>query len=143
MCQSTQLYSYRSATHYLNDFMIVWTPNNKKKSWDTFFWDALYNIHIHLFILILQLICSYVFMPLAYMMGTDWDDCRLVAELIGTKTFINEFVAYERLSQLIENRDIPGAETLSVSTFKGCYYDHFWIHPSKWSFWYHAKCLLE
>lgn len=61
-----------------------------------------------------ELICSYVFMPLAYMMGTDWDDCRLVAELIGTKTFINEFVAYERLSQLIENRDIPGAETLSL-----------------------------
>ena len=45
-------------------------------------------------------------MPLAYMMGTDWEDCREVAELIGTKTFINEFVAYERLSEYIDNREI-------------------------------------
>ena len=24
-------------------------------------------------------------------------------------------------------------------TFKGGYYDHFWIHRSKWSFWYQMK----
>ena len=41
----------------------------------------------------LQLICSYVFVPVAFLMGVEWKDCRIVAELIGTKTFINEFVA--------------------------------------------------
>lgn len=61
-----------------------------------------------------ELICSYVFMPLAFMMGTDWDDCQIVAELIGTKTFINEFVAYERLSEYIDNRATGLGPTISL-----------------------------
>nr|XP_032809174.1 solute carrier family 28 member 3 isoform X1 [Petromyzon marinus] len=51
-----------------------------------------------------ELICSYVFMPLAFMMGVDWADAFMVAELLGVKTFFNEFVAYERLSLLIKAR---------------------------------------
>ena len=27
----------------------------------------------------------------------------------------------------------------SGKVIKGCYYDHFWIHRSKWSFWYQMK----
>jgi len=53
---------------------------------------------------VLQLICSYIMWPLAVLMGVDVSDCRKVAELIGTKTLINEFVAYLDLSQLINNR---------------------------------------
>uniref|UniRef100_A0ABM0LXK3 Solute carrier family 28 member 3-like n=1 Tax=Saccoglossus kowalevskii TaxID=10224 RepID=A0ABM0LXK3_SACKO len=52
-----------------------------------------------------QLICSYVFMPLAFLIGVEWADCHLVAELIGLKIFINEYVAYIRLAELIENGD--------------------------------------
>ena len=37
-------------------------------------------------------------------MGTDTADCRKVAELIGIKTFTNEFIAYGQLKVLIENR---------------------------------------
>ncbi|KAM3608917.1 uncharacterized protein V6R79_006732 [Siganus canaliculatus] len=51
-----------------------------------------------------QLICSYVFMPVAFMMGVPYEDSFIVAELIGTKLFINEFVAYENLSKLKLNR---------------------------------------
>ncbi|XP_062608441.1 solute carrier family 28 member 3-like [Saccostrea cucullata] len=51
-----------------------------------------------------QLICSYVFYPIAFFMGTDIPDCRRVAELIGIKTFTNEFVAYAELSHLIANK---------------------------------------
>ena len=39
-------------------------------------------------------------------MGVNVADCRKVAEMIGTKTFLNEFVAYRQLSQLIGNREI-------------------------------------
>ncbi|XP_038047159.1 solute carrier family 28 member 3-like isoform X2 [Patiria miniata] len=60
-----------------------------------------------------ELICSYVFIPVAFLMGVEWDDCRIVAELIGTKTFINEFVAYERLAVYINNRDSERA-TISL-----------------------------
>ncbi|XP_077999827.1 solute carrier family 28 member 3-like [Glandiceps talaboti] len=48
-----------------------------------------------------EVICSYVFMPVAWIMGTPWDDCHIVAELIGTKTFLNEFVAYDTLAKEI------------------------------------------
>lgn len=51
-----------------------------------------------------QMICSYVFYPIAYFMGTDVSDCRKVAELVGIKTFTNEFLAYKELSILIGNK---------------------------------------
>ena len=39
-------------------------------------------------------------------MGIHIKDCSKVAQLIGIKTVINEFVAYESLSQLISNRKL-------------------------------------
>ncbi|XP_057252473.1 solute carrier family 28 member 3 isoform X1 [Pezoporus wallicus] len=54
-------------------------------------------------------ICAYVFMPLSFMMGVDWEDSFTVGGLLGYKTFFNEFVAYERLSQLIHNREKGGS----------------------------------
>lgn len=51
-----------------------------------------------------ELICSYVFMPVAFMMGIPYDETFTVAELIGTKLFLNEFIAYEKLSALKNNR---------------------------------------
>lgn len=43
-------------------------------------------------------------MPVAFMMGIPFDECFIVAELIGTKLFLNEFIAYEKLSNLKQNR---------------------------------------
>nr|XP_033776980.1 sodium/nucleoside cotransporter 1 [Geotrypetes seraphini] len=48
--------------------------------------------------LTLQLIVSYIFMPVAFMMGVQWDEAQMVAEMLGTKIILNEFVAYEKLS---------------------------------------------
>lgn len=47
-------------------------------------------------------------MPLAYMMGVSWEDSFLVAELLGLKTFLNEFVAYQRLAEYIKRREAGG-----------------------------------
>lgn len=49
------------------------------------------------------LICSYLFYPVSWLLGTDKDDVRKVAGMIGTKTFLNEFVAYGELSTYIGN----------------------------------------
>ncbi|XP_060066975.1 solute carrier family 28 member 3-like [Ylistrum balloti] len=51
----------------------------------------------------LEFICSYLFFPIAFFMGTDVSDCRKVAELIGIKTFTNEFIAYQKLAGIISN----------------------------------------
>lgn len=61
--------------------------------------------------LCVQLICSYVFMPVAFMMGVPYDESFTVAELIGIKLFLNEFVAYEKLSELKVNR-LSGLEEI-------------------------------
>lgn len=42
-------------------------------------------------------------------MGVPWEDCPIVAELLGTKLFLNEFVAYQGLSEY-KRRRLAGAE---------------------------------
>ena len=37
-------------------------------------------------------------------MGVVPDDCRIVARMVGVKTFINEFLAYEDLGRVKRNR---------------------------------------
>uniref|UniRef100_A0AAQ4PM98 Sodium/nucleoside cotransporter n=1 Tax=Gasterosteus aculeatus aculeatus TaxID=481459 RepID=A0AAQ4PM98_GASAC len=64
--------------------------------------------------------CSYVFMPVAFMMGIPYGESFTVAELIGTKLFLNEFVAYQKLSGLKVNRvngldEIIGGERQWIS----------------------------
>ena len=56
-------------------------------------------------------------MPVVYLMGVRWEDAGEVAELIALKTFLNEFVAYEKLSEFIQNRITCSTEghILSVS----------------------------
>nr|XP_009665306.1 PREDICTED: sodium/nucleoside cotransporter 1-like [Struthio camelus australis] len=51
-----------------------------------------------------QVICSYILMPVAFLMGADWADSPLVAELLGIKIFLNEFVAYQQLATYKKNR---------------------------------------
>lgn len=59
-----------------------------------------------------QIICSYILMPVAFLMGADWADSPLVAELLGIKIFLNEFVAYEQLATYKKNR-LSGLEEWS------------------------------
>ncbi|XP_006877909.1 PREDICTED: sodium/nucleoside cotransporter 1-like [Chrysochloris asiatica] len=56
-----------------------------------------------------QLICSYILRPVAFIMGVTWDDCSVVAELLGMKLFLNEFVAYQELSKYKQRR-LDGVE---------------------------------
>lgn len=45
----------------------------------------------------IQFILGKIFIPISWALGVDWVDCEAVGNVIGTKTIINEFVAYERL----------------------------------------------
>lgn len=62
-------------------------------------------------------------MPLAFMMGVPYDESFTVAELIGIKLFLNEFVAYQKLSELKLNRligldEIIGGQRQWISVSK-------------------------
>ncbi|OWF44492.1 solute carrier family 28 member 3-like [Mizuhopecten yessoensis] len=54
-------------------------------------------------VLSFQLICSYLFWPLVFLMGVEPADCHVAARMVGIKTFINEFFAYEDLGEVIRN----------------------------------------
>ena len=48
---------------------------------------------------------QYLFYPLAFLMGIASEDCKNVSTLIGTKIFVNEFVAYAELGKTIRFRE--------------------------------------
>ena len=50
--------------------------------------------------LTLQQIFGYVFAPLAWLCGIEWQYCPRVAALLGIKTVLNEFVAYFEMGQM-------------------------------------------
>lgn len=48
-----------------------------------------------------ELIFSYILWPIAFTMGVPSVDCLKIAELIGVKSMLNEFVAFERLGVIM------------------------------------------
>jgi pyrimidine nucleoside transport protein len=51
-------------------------------------------------------ICSVILYPFAWLMGVEPKDCSTVASLLGTKIFVNEFVAYSQLAELLNNNEL-------------------------------------
>jgi nucleoside permease NupC len=61
----------------------------------------------------IQFVLGKIFIPISWALGVDWVDCEAVGNVIGTKTIINEFVAYQLLGSYKD------AGTISVSLLEG------------------------
>jgi CNT family concentrative nucleoside transporter len=48
----------------------------------------------------LQGIVGWAMAPVAYMLGVPWEDCKGVGVLLGTRTVLNELIAYKDLGDL-------------------------------------------
>lgn len=66
-----------------------------------------------------EYILGKVFIPIAYLMGVPSDDVENVATLVGIKTVVNEFAAYERLGQLKDAGKI-GDRAVAIATYALC-----------------------
>ncbi|CAL7933318.1 unnamed protein product [Xylocopa violacea] len=66
-----------------------------------------------------EFILSRIFMPLSWIMGVPWDQSEDVGTLIGLKTAVNEFVAYEKLGEFKKQGRIFG-RTEAIVTFAIC-----------------------
>ncbi|KAG7209814.1 hypothetical protein KM043_011428 [Ampulex compressa] len=66
-----------------------------------------------------ELILSKLFMPLSWLMGVPWKDCEDVGTLIGLKTVVNEFIAYQKLGEFKRQGRIYG-RTEAIATFAIC-----------------------
>lgn len=49
------------------------------------------------------LLYFYSILMKLFSLGVPWNECEMVGELIGIKTIINEFVAYEKLGNLTDS----------------------------------------
>uniref|UniRef100_A0AC34QV91 Sodium/nucleoside cotransporter n=1 Tax=Panagrolaimus sp. JU765 TaxID=591449 RepID=A0AC34QV91_9BILA len=71
---------------------------------------------------------GYIFFPLAYMMGasdakdshTEIQETLRVAELMGMKTILNEFIAYNELKAMVADGRITGARAQMIATYALC-----------------------
>jgi nucleoside permease NupC len=69
-------------------------------------------------------ILSKLFIPIALMMGVEWEDSDKVAKLIGLKTLVNEFVAYTELSKQINLGNLS-ERSIVISTYALCGFSNF------------------
>ncbi|MBN3948765.1 MAG: NupC/NupG family nucleoside CNT transporter [Nostoc sp. NMS7] len=67
----------------------------------------------------LQWILSFVMAPVAWLMGVPWADCRQVGALLGTKTILNEFIAFLDLKALIQSGKISQRAVI-IATYALC-----------------------
>ena len=63
----------------------------------------------------LQQILSYVFSPLAYLMGINPDHVLTAGQLLGSKMVLNEFVAFGDLGQIISSLDYRTGIIISIA----------------------------
>ncbi|XP_031571002.1 solute carrier family 28 member 3-like [Actinia tenebrosa] len=76
-------------------------------------------------------ICSYIFVPVAFLMGVEPQDCRAVSKFLGIKVFLNELVGYVEMAPYIKNRGSPnGGPSISahsevIATYALCGFSNF------------------
>lgn len=76
---------------------------------------ALVNGILGIFGLSLEKIFSYVFSPLGFFMGLDGNNIFLAGELLGYKLVLNEFIAFQKLGQLIQALDYRTGLIISIA----------------------------
>lgn len=70
----------------------------------------------------LEQLCGYIFYPFAWLMGVSSKDCSTVAQLLGVKTIINEFVAYDQMAKLAAELE---PRSFVISTYALCGFANF------------------
>jgi len=74
--------------------------------------------------LTLQGVLGALFSPLAWLMGIPWDEARTVGGLLGTKTVLNEFLAYRELGVLVEQQAISQRSAV-IASYALCGFANF------------------
>ncbi|KAE9551262.1 hypothetical protein FO519_005519 [Halicephalobus sp. NKZ332] len=73
-----------------------------------------------------ELIMGYLFFPLAYVMGVTSSaaETKRVAQLMGTKTVLNEFIAYQKLGDM-ERQGLLSPRARMIATYALCGFSNF------------------
>merc|ERR1719427_2551865 len=66
---------------------------------------------------------GYIMYPVAFLIGIDPKDCKIVGKLIGTKVLVTEFVAFTELSKLQDHVSDWGEieeRSVTIATYALC-----------------------
>lgn len=63
----------------------------------------------------LEDLLGWVMAPVAYVLGVAWDDCRAVGGLLGTRTVLNELIAFQKLDAIRATLDPRSAVIASFA----------------------------
>lgn len=72
----------------------------------------------------LRTIFSYIFAPIAWVIGVPWQDCLNVGWLLGTKVSVNEFVAYLEFTNLMKS-GVLTPRGVVITTYALCGFANF------------------
>lgn len=67
----------------------------------------------------LQGLFGILLAPVAWMLGVTWEDCGKVGGLLGTRTVLNELIAFGDLGAMIKNKSLSDRSVV-ISTFALC-----------------------
>jgi len=65
---------------------------------------------------------GFVLAPLAWLMGVPWDDALRVGEILGIKTVLNEFLAYQMLA---DAREVLQPRSIVITSYALCGFANF------------------
>jgi CNT family concentrative nucleoside transporter len=71
-----------------------------------------------------QKLLGFVLAPLAFLMGIPWEDAPTVGGLLGIKTILNEFLAYQELNALQEAGSLH-PRSLVIASYALCGFANF------------------
>lgn len=67
-----------------------------------------------------------IFAPVAWILGTPWEDATLVGQLLGQKTVINEFVAYAEFQNIRSSTGLElDPKSVIIATYALCGFSNF------------------
>ncbi|MDW7694478.1 nucleoside transporter C-terminal domain-containing protein [Flammeovirgaceae bacterium SG7u.111] len=72
----------------------------------------------------LEYILGQAFRPFAWVMGVEWGDTLKVGSLLGQKTVINEFIAYNDLAQMKAD-GVLASKSIVIATYALCGFSNF------------------
>jgi CNT family concentrative nucleoside transporter len=75
--------------------------------------------------LTIETVLGWIGAPIAWLMGTPWDDAQHVGALLGEKMVLNEFVAYLHLASMLEGGQELSARAVVIATYALCGFANF------------------
>lgn len=69
--------------------------------------------------LTLQLLLGWIMAPVVWLIGIPWQECLIAGSLMGTKTILNEFLAYLELGRLTADALSPRSRLIMIYAMCG------------------------